>query len=192
MRIRNRGGHVSKKQHFELFDKIYFETYQKVLKYIVVHCYNIDDVNDIIQETYLELHSLLGKDKVVISEDLSAYVIGIAKNKIKDLYRKKNKHSYISLDADYNGYDLSDSIASETNIEDIVIEGDNISKAWDFVKRKNVIIGKIFYLHYYSGMTIKQIARELLITESAVKNHLYRTLNELHDYFSKGVNKNVK
>ena len=40
--------------NLEKFEELYNQTYQKLLKYIVCHCSNIDDVNDIIQETYLE------------------------------------------------------------------------------------------------------------------------------------------
>ena len=47
---------MADQQHFE---QIYFNTYQKVLKYIVIHCSNIEDVNDIVQETYIELNNLL-------------------------------------------------------------------------------------------------------------------------------------
>ena len=35
------------------FDKIYNLTYNHVLKYIICKCSNIEDVNDIIQETYM-------------------------------------------------------------------------------------------------------------------------------------------
>ena len=43
------------------FEKIYKETYSKVLKFAVIKCRNLDDVNDIIQDTYLELLKLLKK-----------------------------------------------------------------------------------------------------------------------------------
>ena len=41
------------------FDKIYEKTYKRVLKYIVCKCSNMEDVNDIIQETYLELYNAI-------------------------------------------------------------------------------------------------------------------------------------
>ena len=45
------------------FEMIYRETYKDVLKYIISKCSNIDDVNDIIQETYLEMYKALKKKK---------------------------------------------------------------------------------------------------------------------------------
>ena len=44
------------------FDKIYEKTYKYVLKYIVCKCSNMEDVNDIIQETYLELYNAIVKN----------------------------------------------------------------------------------------------------------------------------------
>ena len=53
------------------FEKIYKETYSKVLKFAVIKCRNLDDVNDIIQDTYLELLKLLKKKKMLEVEILS-------------------------------------------------------------------------------------------------------------------------
>ena len=42
-----------------------------------------------------------------------------------------------------------------------------------------IILAKIMYLYYYEDFTIKQIADTLNLTESNVKNYIYRTLKEL-------------
>lgn len=54
-----------------LIDKIYKETYSKVLKFAVIKCRNLDDVNDIIQDTYLELLKLLKKKKMLEVENIT-------------------------------------------------------------------------------------------------------------------------
>ena len=46
------------------FEKIYKDTYNKVLRFAVIKCRNLDDINDIIQDTYLELLKLLKKKNV--------------------------------------------------------------------------------------------------------------------------------
>ena len=38
------------------FEIIYKNTYNKILKYVICKCSNLDDVNDIIQETYIEFY----------------------------------------------------------------------------------------------------------------------------------------
>ena len=63
------------------------------------------------------------------------------------------------------------------------MKGSNIDEIWNYLKSKSVIISKIFYLHYYLDLTIKEISLELKISESSVKNYLYRTLKELNTHF---------
>lgn len=50
---------------------------------------------------------------------------------------------------------------------------------WKYLKKKNEIISRIIYLYYYDGFTIKEIANCLNLTESNVKNYIYRTLKDL-------------
>ena len=43
------------------FDQVYDETYLDVLRFIVCNSININDVNDILQEVYMELFKILRK-----------------------------------------------------------------------------------------------------------------------------------
>lgn len=52
------------------------------------------------------------------------------------------------------------------------------------LKRKSADVRKIFYLYYSLELTISEIAVELEMTESNVKNKLYRTLAELRNRFN--------
>ena len=59
------------------------------------------------------------------------------------------------------------------------ITKENVNKVWEMIKRKDIRIAKIFYLHYGLDMKIIDIAKELNLSESAVKNYIYRTIKEL-------------
>ena len=50
---------VNEEERKEQFKKIYDETYNNILRYIIIKTSNINEVNDIIQETYLELWNIL-------------------------------------------------------------------------------------------------------------------------------------
>ncbi len=54
-------------------------------------------------------------------------------------------------------------------------------------KNKDLITTKIFYLYFAMGLKISEIAKELKMTESNVKNKIYRTLKELKKYLGKEV-----
>ena len=161
------------------FDKLYYDTYQDVLKYIVINCSNIEDVKDIIQNVYLEVLKKLRSKNIQINK---SYIFGIAKNKIKDYYRFQYKAKIISLFSNIKenkDIDLINTIAADVDIEKIVIEKQDVDFIWKYLKKQKPIIFKIFFLYYYMNCNIKDISLELNISESNVKNYLYRTLNKL-------------
>lgn len=166
------------------FNDVYNKTYNCVLKYVVSKCSNIDDVNDIIQEIYLEVYNMINKKKSI--DNLNKYIIGIAKNKIKKYYGLLYKIRTVSLfKTRDDDFDLLDNIKSNINIEEIILKDYDIDIIWNYLKSKKAVIQKIFYLYYELDLTIKEISNELKVGESYIKNYLYRTLKELQDLFRK-------
>lgn len=166
------------------FNSIYEKTYNQVLKYIVCKCSNMEDVNDIIQETYIEVYNSIVKKKKI--EDFEKYIIGIAKNKVNKYYTLLYRLQNISIFTNKNDeIELLDSIKSDIDVEQIIIKADDIEKIWDYLKTKKIVIQKVFYLYYELDLTIKEIANELNIGESYTKNCLYRTLKELQEFLGK-------
>lgn len=162
------------------FDKLYYDTYQDVLKYIVINCSNIDDVKDIIQNVYLDVLKKLGNKNIKLNK---SYIIGIAKNKIKDYYCFNYKVKITSLFSgirDSKDINLVDTLDANIDIEKIIIEKQDINFIWRYLKKQKAVIAKIFFLYYYIDYNIKDISLELHINESNVKNYLYRTLNKLN------------
>ena len=162
------------------FDKLYFDTYQDVLKYIVINCSNIEDVKDIIQNVYLEVIKKLNNKNIQMNK---SYIIGIAKNKIKDYYRFNYKGKITSLFSsimDNKDIDVIDTIDANIDIEKIIINKHDINLVWQYLKKQKTIIAKIFFLYYYMDYSIKDISLALNINESNVKNYLYRTLKKLN------------
>mgnify|MGYP003300180965 CR=1 FL=1 len=165
-----------------LFDKIYDETYQNVLKYVICKCSNIEDVKDIMQNIYVDLYKKINK---IDNNNIISYIMGIAKNKVNDYYRFKYKNNLITQLSNKEKNSLLDKIPTEQDIEKEIIKKADLDIIWNFLKKKKVIISKIYYLYYYLGFSIKEISLELNITESNVKHYLYRTLKELNNYLEK-------
>lgn len=162
------------------FNKIYDKTYNDVLKFIICNSSNLEDANDILQETYLELYKKLSKNNEII--DIKKYLYGIAKNKIKKYFSIIYKLKTISLSKnDDNEIELIEKIPSEIDIEKITIENHDLETSWNYLKTKNIIIQRIFFLYYRLDLTIKEISEYLNISESYTKNSIYRTLKELKE-----------
>lgn len=156
------------------FDNIYQNTYDNTLKFIVLKCNNIDDINDIIQDTYVELYHKLQKKDINV-ENENSYIVGIAKNIIKRHYRKmKNKNYEISINENDNI-----EIIDEVNLEDNFITQENAKDVWNYIKNKDIITAKIFYLYYILGYKLEEIAIEMNLNLSNVKTRIYRTLKEI-------------
>ena len=118
---------MSKKITRKDFDEIYEETYKIVLKFTIVKCNNIDDINDIIQDTYLELLKILKKKKILEIENTKNYILGIENNIIKRYYKKVKKENIVILnmyDEEDNNLEIKDEFDLEANIinKDIIVK----------------------------------------------------------------------
>ncbi len=171
------------------FDKLYKGSYSNVLKYVICNCSNAEDIKDIVQSVYLELLKILQKDKSFNKGN--AYILGITKNKVSEYYRFNYKAKIVSLFSKKDDFLLLDSIPDNVDLEEKFIKEEDLKFIWNYLKRKKVIIFKIFYLYYYTDMNIKDIGIELNISESNVKHYLYRTLKELKFIMKNGDEKNV-
>lgn len=147
------------------FDVVYNESYKDIFRYVVLNANNIGDVKDILQNIYLEVYKNIDK----VSD--KNYVFGIAKNVLKKYYRFK----FLRKD----DTEITDNIKSNINLEKTVMDKFDTELVWKYLKKKNNNIAKIIYLYYYEDFTIKEIANSLNLTESNVKNYIYRTLKEL-------------
>lgn len=171
---------MASETYLSKFNNIYDKTYLDLLKYVIIKCHNINDANDIIQETYLELWNIINK-KELSNDNIKSYLIGIANNKIKKHYTLLQKIKIISIfEKNDKDIKLIDLLEDKINIENIVIQKDNWLTIWQFIKsKKNQDIPKVFYLYYKLELSIKEIAKELNVSESYIKNLIYRTLKEL-------------
>ena len=171
---------MTSQNNLKQFNNIYEETYSDILKYVIIKCHNINDANDIIQDTYLEFWKILNK-KNIEESNIKSFLIGIAINKIKKHYTLIDRIRTISI---FNDTEIS--IKSNINIENLIIKNNDWSLIWEYIKnKKNQDIPKIFYLYYKLELSIKEISKELNVTESYVKNLIYRTLKELSTTFGK-------
>ena len=175
----------------KIFEKLYEETYQEILRYIVCKCSNIEDVKDILQTVYLEVLKKLEKDTSL--KITKQYILGIAKNKINEYYRFNYKAKIISLfeKKDNKEIEISETIPDKFDLQVYLTNKNDVEIIWNFLKKKKIIIFKIFYLYYYSDYKIKDIANTLNISEANVKNYLYRTLKELASFMESGGENNV-
>jgi len=173
----------------DFFNKIYDETYDKALRYVISKCSNTSEVSDILQEIYVAMFEVIVKKGESYINNSEGLVIKIAKAKIYKHYLFKEKLKNIiplfkenSENEELNVVDLVGNL-SNTFMEDGVVTKDLLSKIWSFLQTKPQEVRKIFYLYYYLELTIPQISTELNTNESYVKNKLYRSVHQIRALF---------
>lgn len=180
---------MASQSNLKKFNRIYDKTYSDILKYVIIHCHNINDVNDIVQDVYVEFWKILNK-KEIDEENIKSFLIGISINKIKKYYTLMQRIKALSLfEKNDNDVEIIDTLKDNLDIEALIIKNDDWNRIWEYIKKKkNPDISKIFYLHYKMELSIKDISKELSVNESYIKNLIYRTLKELYSLFGKGCN----
>jgi len=169
------------------FDEIYNSTNKKVLAFITAKCGRTADINDIFQDTYMELYQILNKRGVDYITNDKALVLRIAKRKVARYYSLLERmRIFISLNAaneDREEAELSDFQADAFLTEDFSVNKILLESARQFIFSKPEDVQKVFYLMYDVDLSISEIAQALSMSESSVKNKLYRTLKELRNLF---------
>lgn len=172
------------------FNEIYESTNKSVLVYITAKCGHTADISDIFQDTYMELYRLLRRRGVDYVTNELALTLRIAKRKVARHYSLLERFSHFvqssMVNEDGDEVDLPDLEADGFLTEDFAVNRVMLESAWQFVRQKPEDTKKVFYLFYQTGLTIPEIATMLKISESNVKNKLYRTLRELRTLLDKG------
>lgn len=170
-----------------VFNKIYDNTTQAALAYITAKCGNMDDVGDILQETYMELYSMLCEKGTDFIENDEAFVINIAKKKIYKHYnsiQRSKADLSLSVLTNDNGEVNLDLQPDEMDIEDSLCTNELVEEIHAILKKKSQEIQKIFFLRFTLELSISDISELMGKKESHIKNKLYRTISEIRQLYN--------
>ena len=151
------------------FEVFYQESYANFYRFLILRASSLNNIDDILQNSYLAVYKQMKKKKI---ENLESYLYKVGWN----LLKKERK--ILPL------YCLEEATIGFSDVEMKVEIEEDLQHVWKYLKKKDLIVQKTFYL-YYLGMSIKDIAKSLNLTESQVKNHIYRTRNELKEMMTK-------
>ena len=172
----------------EFFNALYQKTKDEILIHIIAKCGDTEGIQDIFQETFLEVAKLLRKKGITYFHKPEAIVMTIAKRKIYQHYniRQKlgiDKFRYKQLeDVEEELTDLEDS-----TIEDAMVRMEMLKQVKEILGKQDLLTRKIFCLRFYMEISIEKIAEILGISEANVKNRLYRTLKNMKRELEEGI-----
>lgn len=112
-------------------------------------------------------------EKYYFNDEINDFIIPIIENSEKSEFTQEK-----------------DNLREKFDLEANIITKNNVAKVWKYLKQKDLITAKIFYLYFAVDLKITEISKDLELNESNIKNRIYRTLKELKRYLGKDVDRN--
>lgn len=128
---------------------------------------NKEDIEEILSDVFVILWK--NYERLDKNMEVKLYLVGIVKNLIKKRYRKLNKQNSIE-----NIIDYEEKLSDYIDVEDLAQKNEKskiISETLNEVKKEEK---QIFMMFYYNSKKIKEISKELKISESKIKVILHR------------------
>lgn len=158
----------------DAFAAIYDATRRQVLIYLTAKCGDVDDLQDLLQDTYAELYAVLRRRGGGYVEHPAAFVKKLARQQLHRHYSRRTLRAAISLE------ELeAEAPAPPAEIDDALITQGLLEQVRQALERKPALTRKIFTLHFALDLTLAETAQALGVSESFVKNRLYRTIAQL-------------
>ena len=154
-------------EQYDTFNRIYDATRDALLRWLIPRIRSSADVEDLMQEVYRKLYLKMVRRGGI--REPEKYVFGIAKKELAKLYRHKAVKEACEAP-------LNDLLPDEgTEPEDIVLDRETERELWDLIKTEPLLSYQAFTLYYGLSVPTDEIAKELGLSEDAVRKRLSRT-----------------
>lgn len=161
------------------FDQIYHETNRSVTLFLISKCKNLEDVNDILQEVYMEYYQVLTRKGLHYIKKSESFLISLCRKKIASYYSFWDRIPHKLYIDEKESYErealLFDVNAEEETFDDEFFRKEIYDDVKKILSKQPEDIQKIFYMYYTMELRIPEIAKILHIKAHNVKNKLFHT-----------------
>jgi RNA polymerase sigma-70 factor (ECF subfamily) len=162
------------------FNHVYSETISSISRFVINKCGNILDVEDILQNIYARFFRRIVKKGYADIENTEAFLVNIAKYECKNYFGGLKRRSGTTSFTDFSDeqmYEIEAEMSKNApQLEEVLCNEMLARQIFEDIASNDALTGKIFYLHFVCDKKLDEIAEELDITLSSVKNKLYRTI----------------
>lgn len=159
----------------DTFNRVYDATRDALLRWLIPRVRSGSDVEDLMQETYKKLYRKMSGFGI---REPEKYVFGIAKKELAKFYRHKAMRETREAP-------ITDQLPDEgVEPEDIVLDREAERELWDLIKTEPLLSYQAFTLYYGLSVPTDEIAKELNLSEDAVRKRLSRTRARIRAYLS--------
>ena len=185
MHCLNRKGNASPDAYF---NTVYDQTINSLTRFVISKCGSILDAEDILQNIYARFFQRIVKKGYGDIENPEAFLISIAKFECKNYYAGQKKRNVTESFSDYTEEQMvlveAEISRTQKNLEDVLCDELLAREIFEDIAEADELTGKIFYLYFVCDLKLAEIAEELGMTLSGVKNKLYRTIERQKKKFN--------
>ena len=150
------------------FDSIYTDFSRLVYWAAYGVLSNREQAEDVTQNVFLSVLSNMDKLSVLDDARLKGWLYRVSVNAALD-YKRRNKHEVLSDEP--VGAEVADMTATP---EELIAEDDTASAVREALRQLDSTYGAVLYMHYFSDMSVADIASALDISPGTVKSRLSR------------------
>ncbi len=155
----------------EMKTELYQKFYSKVLSYINGKVNNYTLAEDLCSDVFLKVYEKLDTfDESKAS--LSTWIFTITRNTLTDYFRTRKVYG-----------EIPETLAEEESFEDEICNEGMLDTLADALEKLDERERDIIILHYYSGMTLKDVAEKIGISYSYVKLLHNNALASMKNFF---------
>jgi RNA polymerase sigma-70 factor, ECF subfamily len=161
---------------YEKMEELY-ELYEQKIYYVAYSILNnIQQAEDIVQETFITLYQNLEKICNLNTQELKRYILRIAKNKTIDSYRKNKRHKMVLEEYQKESPEVADENIEEW--EQRLMSEDQIDTLLTVLNEsyRQVFKYKVFY-----NLTYQEISNLMRITEVNVRKQFERARKQVQN-----------
>ena len=156
------------------FDKLYELYSYKAFSFLIHHLQNRQEAEDLLQDVFANLW--YKRHEIEVKGEMENFLITSCKNKLVDYFRKNKTTSSLEV------VHVSEKSNSSTP-EDLMVFSELKSKMLKNFRKMPARTKEVFLLSRKNGLTNKEIAKNLQVTEKTVEYHISKTLKQLKTYF---------
>jgi RNA polymerase sigma-70 factor (family 1) len=158
------------------FRELYDHYFSRLSSYVFKLCKSTYITEDVLQEVFMKLWT--SRSVLIQVEIPEAFILSIAKNTTVDWLRKLSKRTTLIDDLKNQDSNDAESKMSVDSLQSL------IATALSQLSREKQ---KVFHLSKYIGLSHDEIAHELRLSKSTVKNHLSETIKYIKKNIQPGI-----
>jgi len=167
--------------NMEAFRQLFDENRQRIFAVAFRYAKNVEDAEDILQDTFIKAYHGLEKFKVADDTSFSAWLYRISINSSIDLLRKNRK-----MRDKYFDNNNIDNISSKNHSHDPE-HSEHIRQAREKIDAVLETLTSrqrmIFILRHYQHLSTKEIAEYMSCSQGSVKKQLFRAVSTIKAHF---------